>query len=221
MRKFLLALFLSIFLLSGLLGFGVVRQVRAVTESEPVHQTPASQVNLILVHVDDLKRERPGLSSIWGVFISRSVFPALIMKRIYPEADSPASIKLAAAFALDQQKQFDRKFLAVIHELELPAAEIVLVDSQGMAEIAAALTHNVSPDLSIKQPQRAQAPDLEVFEDICTAINAPANAVPLFSSESPSQPSSSGVDTTFGFLNKWKGLVTSLHFASCEVLAGP
>ncbi len=220
MRKILLALFISIFLLSGLLGFGVVRQVRAVTESEPVHQTPASQVNLILVHVDDLKRERPGLTSIWGVFISRSVFPALIMKRIYPEAGSPASVKLAAAFALDQQKQVDRKFLAVMHDLDLPAAEIVLVDSQGMTEIAAALVDHVSPDSSIKHPQPSQEPDLDVFEDICTAINAPANAVPLFSSEQ-SQPSSSGVDSTFGFLNKWKGLVTSLHFASCEVLAGP
>ncbi len=221
MRRILLAFFISLFFLSGLFGFGVVRQVRAIAESEPAPQTPATQINLILVHVDDTRLDRPCLTSIWGVFISRSIVPGLIMKRIYPEAGSPASAKLGAAFSLDENKQLDRKFLAVMHDLALPAAEIVVVDDDGLAAIAAVLSHQALPVSASMYPGNAQDKELKVFQEICTLINTPANAAQLIAPELLPLASANGIDSTFGFLNKWKGLVTSLHFASCEVLAGP
>ncbi len=221
MRKILVAFFISIYFLSGLFGFGVVRQVRALAKSEPTPLTPATQVNLILVHVDDLKLDRPGLTSIWGVFINHSVFPSLIMKRIYPEAGSPASAKLASAFSLDQHKQLEPKFLDVMQDLDMPAAEIILVDGVGIADIAATLSHQGTSGRTGAQPPAPQKLDLAFFQDICTAIDAPTSTVPFFSTGQTPVGTSSEVEDSFGFLNKWKGLVTSLHFASCEVLAGP
>ncbi len=221
MRKILVAFFISIYFLSGIFGFGVVRQVRAISESEPAPVTPAAQVNLILVHVDDLKVDRPALTSIWGVFISRSVVPALIMKRIFPEAGSPASARLAAAFSVDLQKQLDRKFLDVMQDRDMPSAEIILVDGDGMAEVAAALSHHASLDSVASQPGRVQKTDTKLFQDICTTIDDSDEPVSFVSTgQSASEPVSKE-DGAFGYLNKWKGLVTSLHFASCEVLAGP
>ncbi len=221
MRRILLAFFISLFFLSGLFGFGVVRQVRAIAKREPVPGTPATQLNLILVHVDDLKLDRPVLTSLWGVFISRSVVPGLIMKRIYPEAGSAASARLAAAFSLDQQKQLDPKFLAVARDLDLPSAEIVLVDDGGIAEIAALLAHQLSRGSSIANPDGYPVTDREIFQDICKGINAPTITLPFSSPDNSPLESTLEKGSYFGFFNKWKGLVTSLHFASCEVLAGP
>ncbi len=221
MRKILIAFSLSLFFLSGLFGFGVVRQVRAIAEREPDVVTPANQLNLILVHVDSLATERPGLTSIWGIFISRSEFPTLILKRIYPETGSTASARLGAAFSIDQQKQLDPKFMKLMRELDLPAAEIVVVDNEGLEEIVAVISHPFPKEPSPGNAEKIQTTDLELFQDTCSAINAPTKPVP-FSSPGIAPPAKAEtMGSSFGFLNKWKGLVTSLHFASCEVLAGP
>ncbi len=226
MRKGLIAFFLSIFLLSGLLGFGVVREVRAISEVEPAPLAPVNQTNLILVRVNDLSLSQPGLTSIWGVFISRSIFPGLILKRIYPEISSPISTKLGETFSLDQQKQLDPKFLAVMRELDMPAVEIVIVDNLGMADFATAISSH-SPANFIMEPQGAVPPeltplnDLDLFRGICTAIEAYANSVPIFESSLAQVNGTGEKSVPTNYLNKWKGLVTSLHFASCEVLAGP
>lgn len=226
MRKGLIAFFLSIFLLSGLLGFGVVREVRAITEGEPAPLAPVNQTNLILVRVNDLSLSQPGLTSIWGVFISRSVFPGLILKRIYPEMSSPISTKLGETYSLDQQKQLDPKFLDVMRELDMPAAEIVIVDNLGIADFAKAISSHSPADFII-EPQSAIRPeltplnDLDLFRGICTSIEATANSVPIFDTSLPEPYGTGEKSVPTNYFNKWKGLVTSLHFASCEVLAGP
>jgi hypothetical protein len=221
MRKILSAYFISLFFLSGLFGFGVVSQVRAAAESEATSLSPATQINLILVHVDDLKLDHPDLTSIWGVFISRSIYPGLIMKRIYPELSSPASARLAAAFSVDRQKQLDRKFLDVMRDLDMPAAEIFLVDNEGMAEVAAALSHQINQDNMSNHSLILHQSDLDLFRGICATIDTPAGAITFISAELPNIGITSGGMSSFGYLNKWEGLVTSLHFTSCEVLAGP
>ena len=125
------------------MGFGIVSKVRAISDNQSGPVAPANQINLILVRVDDLTLNQPRLTSIWGVFISRSVFPALILKRIYPEAGSPISAKLAESFSLDGQKQFDPKFLDMMRALDMPAAEIVLVDNIGMSDFKKALSTQI------------------------------------------------------------------------------
>ncbi len=216
----MLSFFIIIFILSGLLGFGFVRQVRAISTNNPGTLTPASQINLILVRVDDLSLDRPGLTSVWGIFISRSVFPGLIMKRIYPEAGSPISTRLGTAFSVDRQKQLNQNFLDVMHALDLPSAEIVLVDDAGLADFIDILLTQTPGAVSF-QPDPAITPDLDLFREVCSVIDEPVNSVPFVPEDVPQAGTESVSAVPFGYLYKWKGLVTSLHFASCEVLAGP
>ena len=225
MRKALIAFFLSIFFLSGLMGFGIVRQARAIAEINPGPMTPANQINLILVRVNDLTLSHPSLTSIWGIFISRSDFPGLIMKRIYPEAGSPISVKLGQTFSLDEQKQLNLKFLNVMRDLDMPAVEIVIVDNIGMSKLVKSISTQSHVDISVEMrninpPEIASIGDLDLFQKICTVIEAPQNSAPVFSNI-PQADNIYESYITSNYLDRWKGLVTSLHFASCEVLAGP
>ena len=139
MPKYILAFFVGIFLLGGGLGFGVAKEIRVFTIRDPRPVTPANQVNIILVRLNDQSQENSQLISVWGLFISRTEFPSLIMKRIYPEPGSVESDELGKAFSMKSDHQPSEEFMGAIHDLELPWASIMLVDDLSLPEWISAL----------------------------------------------------------------------------------
>jgi len=225
MKRFFVAFFIALFILCGGLGYGVATQVRALAEETPAWVTPANQLNLILVRVDDLTQNDPALVSVWGVFVSRSEFSSMILKQIYPDIASATAIQLKTAFSLDSQKKLSQKFLSAINDLDLPAANTVLVDQHSLGLWTSSLVGkpvSLSPlgPMDLNHIGVIQKADRDHFKSICAALNSKSASVSPISEGTPLAAASYSPDSS-DYLKKWMGLVTSLHFASCDVLAGP
>jgi len=226
MRKVIVAFFITLFCLCGGLGFGVATEVKALASHNTQVLIPASQFDLILVRVNDLSQPNPALVSVWGVFVSQSVSPTITLKQIYPAATSPFSHQVQDAFSLDRNKQLTSRFTDVIHQLQLPGSGPVLVDNDGLGEWAKAVLHQtliIEPASPADRTNLAvlQHADQDLFTDICATVNDhsdPGLTIPIATSHVAAI--SASIDPP-DYFRKWMGLVTSLHFASCEVLAGP
>jgi len=226
MPKYILAFFVGIFLLGGGLGFGVAKEIRVFTLRDPRPVTPANQVNIILVRLNDQSQENSQLISVWGLFISRTEFPSLIMKRIYPEPGSVESDELGKAFSMKSDHQPSEEFMGAIHDLELPWASIMLVDDLSLPEWISALagpsileTSQIpSSSTSITTAQKL---DQELNAKACSTIGNYSKPISLVSTSIGQQQPAIMNSNIFINLQQWKGLVTTLHFASCEVLVGP
>jgi hypothetical protein len=226
MKKIFVAFFITLFLVCGGLGYGVAREAKALAAHNPEVLMSASQVNLILVRVDDLSQANPTLVSVWGVFINQAVSSTMILKQIYPDLTSLTSKQLRDNFSLDSKKQLSNQFLGVIHNMDLPVSGSVLVDNNRLGEWATAVLHQsllINP-VGSTDPNNigiVQRADQDLFTDICTTVNdqsGPGLSVPTASSR---VAAISDTSNSSDYLRKWMGLVTSLHFASCETLAGP
>ena len=226
MSKYIAAFFVGIFLLGGGLGFGVTKEMRLLTSRDPMPVTPANQVNIILVRLNDQFRDHSQLISVWGFFISRTEFSSLIMKRIYPEIGSSESDKIGKAFSMNSNHQPSEEFMAAIRALDMPSAAIMLVDDRSLPEWISALA---GPSIletsqlpsSTTNLLTAQKLDQELNAKACSAIENYSRPISLASTDTGQQQLAVKSANSFFNLQQWKGLVITLHFASCEVLVGP
>ena len=226
MPKFMVAFFVSIFLLGSSVGYGFGAGFKSLAPHSSSPITPASQVNIILVRVNDRSLDHPQLISIWGLFISRTEFPSLIMKHIYPEQGSDESSKIGQAFSLTAGKQPSANFTDALNSLELPSAQIMLVDDLLLPDWISALSGpSILETSALPAPGTnlflAQQLDQELFTKACGAVDNRSKHGSLASANSRQEPSPLDKPNSSDNLQQWKGLVTSLHFASCEALVGP
>jgi hypothetical protein len=160
------------------------------------------------------------------VFISHSVSPSLTLKQIYADASSVTSRQIAESFSLDSQKKLPSVFMDRIRTLGLPDAAIVLVDNSSLSEWTKALlghSLNMAPVASLDPLTLAavQKADRDLFKSVCTNINGRSGIILNVTNSTPQSISNSGTAYSSDYFRKWMGLVTSLHFTSCEVLVGP
>jgi hypothetical protein len=226
MPKYMLAFFVGIFLLGGGLGFGVAKEIRVLTSPKPKPFTPANQVNIILVRLSDQSQEHSQLISVWGLFISRTEFPSLIMKRIYPEVGTAQSDKIGKAFSLNSDHQPSVEFMDAIRALDLPSAAIMLVDDLSFPEWISALA---GPSILETSQMPSSFTNLLLAQKLDQELNAKACSA-IENQSMPISPASTSIgqeqlavmnSNSFINLQQWKGLVTTLHFANCEVLVNP
>ncbi|HVP21921.1 MAG TPA: hypothetical protein VMS73_08675 [Anaerolineaceae bacterium] len=226
MRKIIAAFFITLFCLCGVLGFGIATEVKALASHNAQVVIPTTQFDLILVRVNDLSQPNPALVSVWGVFVNQSVTPTITLKQIYPAAASPFSNQLHDAFSLDRKMQLSTRFTDIIHQLQLPGSGPVLVDNFGLGEWAKAVLHQtltIEPVAPANRNDLAvlQQADQDLFTGICATVNDLSNpGLTIPTATSHVAAIAAAIDPP-DYFRKWMGLVTSLHFASCEVLAGP
>ncbi|HEX7393662.1 MAG TPA: hypothetical protein VF313_01940 [Anaerolineaceae bacterium] len=148
------------------------------------------------------------------------------MKRIYPEMGTAQSDKIGKAFSLNSDHQPSEEFMDAIRALDLPSAAIMLVDDLSFPEWISALagpsilkTSQMSS--SFTNLLLAQKLDQELNAKACSAIENQSMLISPASTSIGQEQLAVMNSNSFINLQQWKGLVTTLHFASCEVLVNP
>jgi len=227
MPKIMVAILASIFLLGGGLGFSFGQGIKTASRPVPTPVSPANQANFILVRIDDHNLQHPHLVSVWGMFINHSDFTSLVFKRIYPENASEESNTIANAFALTAEKNPTDKFYTALQSLDVPAAEIIVVDNLLLRDLVSSLTGpstlgNYDFPSTGNSLAVAQRLDRDLMVKACNIIQDPQQGAPQDArSQSQGHTLANALTSSPDELKRWKGLVTSLHFASCETLASP
>jgi hypothetical protein len=226
MQKILAVIFVGVFLLFCSIGFGVTRQVKALSSQAKQPVAPTNQVNIVLVHIDNNNQTHPRLISVWAFFISRSEFPSIIMKRLYPENGSETASKLIQSFSMDEKKQPSDRFLDVLNELRLPSLKIAVSDDRLAIDWANGLVNqpifdSLSFNTSTSNLDIAQNNDQQLFTSACSTIKNHASRISLVSTITHPDGNEIPIIRFSDDFLEWKGLVTSLHLSSCELLVGP
>jgi hypothetical protein len=226
MPKFMMAISVGIFLVAASLGFGFGKGFKTLAAQSTPPVTPAGQVNIILVRIDDRTQAQPRLIAVWGIFIDRSSFPSLIMKHIYPEPGSDESLNIGKAFSLTADKRPSSGFAQSLARLDVPSAHIMIIDDYMLPDWISALSEpsilksSVLPIPGINIYLARQL-DLELFTNVCAAIENRSHPTTLGTIDASGRLILSDTLKSSDDLQQWKGLVTSLHFASCVALVGP
>ena len=226
MPKFTVAVFVGIFLLGSSLGIGFGSEFKTLSAHNARPVAPIGQVNFLLVRINDRSLDHPQLISVWGIFINRSAFPSLIMKQIFPEQGSDSSDRVGNAFSLTAAKEPSADFVQALNGLDLPSAHTLVVDDSMLPDLISALASPAFLKTSaFPKPAMtltlAQNLDQQLLTKACTAVDHRSQPITL-ETTIPGQglPMSDSLISS-DILRQWKGLVTSLHFASCEALVAP
>jgi hypothetical protein len=226
MPKFIVAVFMGIFLLGGTLGLGFGSEVKALAAHNARPVAPSSQVNFLLVRINDRTLDHPQLISVWGIFINRSQFPSLFMKRIFPEPGSDESVKIGQAFSLTATKEPTTGFAEALNSLDLPSPRILVVDDSVLPDWVSALAGASilkastfpTPDMNL---HLAQQLDQQLLNKACSSVDHRSQPIVLETANPGQGFILSDTLKSSDNLQQWKGLVTSLHFTSCESLVSP
>lgn len=89
----------------------------------------SSQVNYLLIRVDDLAKPKPNLQSIWGMFISFANRPSVFFQPIYPHPNTRAN--LGTLFAVADKGTLAEPFLKEIEKFDLKLAGYIVLDDKG------------------------------------------------------------------------------------------
>ncbi len=226
MPKFIAAFFVGIFLVGSGLGFGFGNEFKALAAHNARPVAPAGQMNFILVRINDRTLDKPELITVWGIFINRSQFPSMIMKQIYPDVGSNESSEIGQSFSLTPDKQPAADFADALNRLDLPSAQVIVIDNDLLPDWISALA---GPSILENSPFPASSMNLALAQQVdqqlliraCATIDRRSQPTALETSNSSEGRVLSNTLTSSDILQQWKGLVTSLHFASCEALVGP
>lgn len=126
MKKILILV--GLFLIALVAGF-LYADWKGIFPTNSGDQSTPSQVNYLIIRVDDLNKPRPTLQTVWGAFISFANLTSVYFHPIYPARSNRAD--LAALFTLTDQRLPSEAFIKGLERYELDLAGYIILDNQG------------------------------------------------------------------------------------------
>lgn len=179
-RPFLLV---TLFLFCLVFGFivssnfytAILPASQTVVSPTPISAIRQPQMNLVVVHADNLNAPQPALISVWAVFITQTDSPSLVYKSLYPQASSG----LANQFSFTSSGELSPTFLKALETFQFPISAYVLLDDQSISPLLKWLTneeHALTPAVGAVSDQAALtlAEEKDLLEDVCGKLSLPA-----------------------------------------------
>lgn len=174
MRKLLIVISLLAFIACLVVGFFLAQQSlesASLSSAPAALSRPASpfQQNILLIHVDQLSRDKPELVSIWGLIVYFPE-PKLIFQPIFPNPLESQSTP--PEFSLTATKAPDPKFLRQIaRQTEMEWDNYLLYDHQALSLLVADLLE--ADSLTIEDPSAGViAVESVYFAQLCQQFTA-------------------------------------------------
>jgi hypothetical protein len=151
MPKARIALFTAVFLVFAIIGFGLAYYFRFRLPVQPAALPQQdllqedSQLNLLVIHIDDFQKPSPNLISVWVVFFVRHDRTYLSFKSLYPDPLSNIStLPVYALFSINEEGMPGIEFLDWVKNQSPEWKAYVVIDQAGFDQIASFLN---SPEL--------------------------------------------------------------------------
>ncbi len=126
MKKILILV--GLFLIALIAGF-FYADWNDILDTDSTGQSTPSQVNYLIIRVDDLNKPRPTLQTVWGAFISFANLTSVYFNPIFPARNNRAD--LAALFSLTDQRLLSEAFIKGLEKYELDLTGYIILDNQG------------------------------------------------------------------------------------------
>ena len=142
MKKAYLLIALVLFIVFAYFGFKAASNLDANSsvDTPDTLDLAGKQQNFLIVHVDDLSKNRPQLISVWAVFIVFNTTPQLMFVPLYPAADE-ISKPLENAFAGSKKSSLDPRFEDEIDDqFDISTSGYLLVDNSSVSSFRKWLT---------------------------------------------------------------------------------
>jgi hypothetical protein len=205
-------------------GYGRSLSVTKAASSFP-SPDPASQFNVLVIHVDDLQQPDPQLVSVWIIMAAHYDSPYLSFKSLYPD---PLSLRppvpLQVLFSLDEQGIPSEAFMKWINDFRINMSGYVILDNSAFEQVGGWLTgeqmewQNILPR-NKGQFQKVFLQEGKLFETICTNISVETmdNRQPLRWSELI--PNHFRTDMSFESMAvNWDKIASAAQQPHCEVV---
>ena len=183
-KRIRLILFIAVFLLFAFIGFILFQQFTSYLLKKNVGAAPTpvstiyvNQGNFLFIHTDQLNSGKPGLISVWAIFISKSNPPSLIAKSIFPDMGSPEkSQQISKQFSYSEKNGLSNDFVKLIRGYDWQWNGYMIVDNESFLKLAQWIngkdtTINIPTDTS--NPQSLLDSEKSIFQDTCKNLIKP------------------------------------------------
>ncbi len=181
MKRIAIVLVILVFVFFAYLGFQAASNINPNSSGGNLPANAATalakaQQNYILVHVDDLSRDKPNLISVWGVFVYYAGANQVMFIPMMPSHDATVQSSLSAAFSLDKKGQVNSKFIVELNKkFDVDITGVITTDNTGLSLFNALITGQNTPILAAP-PQTDDEKHVVLtnsqffFQSVCSAV---------------------------------------------------
>jgi hypothetical protein len=153
---------------------------------QSAQNNPEPNNNLVIIRVDDLQSATPSLVSVWGLFVNKAVFPAIIFKPLYFASGQDS--KLNRQFVLTANKKLSSEFLKSLQKYNFSWSNTAIVDDQSFIQLINVLTisdQSISSKPSsnslaqiLSEPNNNKK-EIHLFQQVCSSLENLKTGSPL------------------------------------------
>lgn len=230
LKKYQTALIIAIFLLYAAIGFYLANEVRLYFMAPPAiaEPTPAilyPQRNFIIIHVDNLSRQRPQLVSIWALFTVFSEPPSLAFKPLYPKlVPFKQSNPLSESFALTEYETLSPDFISELNKFNFDYEGYILLDQYAILALSGWITGE-TPQIAgeiANNPEQAWnlvAGEQALLDLVCERLVIPAEKRGPAIRWRDLTPNHLRTNLSFEtVITSWDAVITSVSPPGCRVV---
>ena len=147
----------------------------------PVLTAFMKQGIVLIIHVDQLSKPKPGLISVWALFMSLTDPSSLMVKSLYPAVlIDKTSPSLSDSFSLTSEGKPSPAFINQLKSINLHWDSYLILDNQGISVLANWITgriprlHAVNPN-SNENIKTIIEEEENLVVDICNNLSVPVS----------------------------------------------
>jgi hypothetical protein len=102
---------------------------------------PEDQINIVLIHVDNLDQNSPSLISVWGVIADINSGSPILLKPLYPSfSPTHSSDLLNSTFAVSSRGKIAHQFMHQLNKLDVDWLGYIMLDDQAAVALSQSVT---------------------------------------------------------------------------------
>lgn len=218
MKKIGILLILLMFLICTVVGFKAAEtyyRLQPTPTATVERKEDQLQQTLFLLHVDQLKAQKPALQSVWALFLYYSSKPSMTFVPLYQRETGLGRSLPLRAFSISREGDVSEAFLQTLQShFDLNTTEFVVLDDQALRSFGRVFT--------VQQPQGQEAVTSEqaAVTSMCSFLQTAAaqNGVDLPWKEV--LPNHFRTNVRFDlFLANWLLLTAGENRPQCEMIS--
>jgi hypothetical protein len=225
--------FLILFILCLIVGYCSANQfLPDKISSTHATQTRVSNlhVNLIIIHVDDLKDNTPTLIAVWGIFldVSNDKVMTMAFKPLYPIPTSDdLNQEFKDRFSLDSMNVPSPEFLQDLAKIyNFPWDNYLVIDNNAVLVLSDWITgipYSLQPSAAAsKEESQILIDEQQTLLDICQSLNAEnLQQKPKFNWQKLIPKHIITNLSNLSFMDNWNKIISSIKPSQCEILNEP
>jgi hypothetical protein len=226
--------FLILFILCLIVGYCSANQfLPDKISSTHATQTRVSNlhVNLIIIHVDDLKDNTPTLIAVWGIFldVSNDKVMTMAFKPLYPIPTSDdLNQEFKDRFSLDSMNVPSPEFLQDLAKIyNFPWDNYLVIDNNAVLVLSDWITgipYSLQPSAAASKEESQTLIDEQqtLLLDICQSLNAEnLQQKPKFNWQKLIPKHIITNLSNLSFMDNWNKIISSIKPSQCEILNEP